>query len=406
MQERTDIAIIGGGMVGGMLACALGDSHYRVIVLEAGSQPSFAPTDDYSLRVSALSLASQRMLECTGAWAGVIDRRACPYRRMRVWDGTGSGQTDFDSGNIAETHLGHIVENHVLQLALYERAVEFENIEWRSGSRLENIDVSDESARVTLDSGGSFDAKLIVGADGARSLVRSLCGIEAVGSVYEKQHALVATVETDEGQQDITWQRFVPAGPQALLPLCGHRASIVWYNTPEEVARIKTLSDDEFIAEMQEAFPAELGDVNLIVGRGSFPLSYQHATHYVKPRIALIGDAAHSIHPLAGQGVNLGLLDAATLAEVLLGQKGKGDAGSLLALRRYERWRKTQNIAMQSLIDGIYKAFDAQQTPIKFARNALLNAANEISAINRLCMRYASGVDGDLPKLARGVPIL
>ncbi|MEM7292406.1 MAG: UbiH/UbiF/VisC/COQ6 family ubiquinone biosynthesis hydroxylase [Pseudomonadota bacterium] len=400
MTVQYDIAIVGGGMVGGLLACALGNSRFKVLVIEAGEIPAFTSTDSYALRVSALSLASQYMLEQVGAWRGVVDRRACPYSRLQVWDGVGGGETLFESAEISATHLGHIVENHVLQLALTERLQQFDNVDFRTATRIDQLAISDDSAKIVTNENESIFVSLIVGADGGNSRVRQLTGIETSGGMYADQHALVATIETQMQQQDITWQRFMPGGPEAFLPLCGHYGSIVWYNTPEEVARLKTLSERNFIDELEAKFPTQLGDVRSIVGRGSFPLAQKHANQYIKPRIALVGDAAHTVHPLAGQGVNLGLLDAGTLAEVLL-ESTSSDVAEWRDLRRYERWRKGHNRLMQAALDGFYRAFKPQPAAVKILRSAVLDAANRLSPLNQLCMRFASGLEGDLPKLAR-----
>ena len=402
MKQQYDIIIVGGGMVGSMLACALGDSRFKVAVVEAGDVPTFEKNDSYALRVSALSIASQRMLEVVGAWPGVVERRACPYRRMLVWDGVGGGETLFDSADIAELHLGHIVENHVLQIALNERLQQFDNADFMPRTRIENMVFSDRSVDVQLSDNTTLHGQLIVGADGGNSLVRKLANVEVSGGVYEDQHALVATVETALAQQDITWQRFVPSGPEAFLPLCGHYGSIVWYNTPEEVARLKSIGEGEFVDALEAQFPERLGTIKSIVGRGSFPLTHMHARQYVRPRLALVGDAAHTVHPLAGQGVNLGLLDAATLAEVLLDGTKTNDAGALLPLRRYERWRRGHNQIMQASLDGFYRVFKPQTSAVTGARSAVLNMAKNVTPINHLCMRYASGLLGDLPKLAKG----
>ena len=405
MNKRYDIAIVGGGMVGGMLACALGNSRFSVAVIEAGDAPEFEADDDYALRVSALSVASQRMLEVTGAWPGVVQRRACPYRRMLVWDSESGGETLFDSSDIAEPHLGHIVENHVLQLALIERLVEFENIDFFPQTRIEYASFSDTAVHLSFHDGRSMSASLLVGADGGNSRVRALADFDVRSELYDDQHALVSTVVTELPQQDITWQRFVPSGPEAFLPLCGHRASLVWYNTPEEVGRLKSLDTAAFTKAVEQQFPERLGGVRSLVGRGSFPLSRMHARQYVKPRVALIGDAAHTIHPLAGQGVNLGLLDAATLAEVIIDGSGSRDCGAILPLRRYERWRKGHNHMMQLAVDGFYRAFRQQPGPVQIARAGAMMIADKIAPVNQLCMRYASGISGDLPQLARGISL-
>ena len=406
-DHHYDVIVVGGGMVGGLLACALGDSALRVAVLEAGELLNFHPNDAYALRVSALSLASQRMLEVLGVWPGVVARRACPYRRMLVWEEGAQAQTMFDSHAIATPQLGHIVENHVLQLSLKERLQQFDNIEFKENTKITSLRLRAASVEVHLSTGKSLQARLLVGADGANSSVRQLAGIAAQRVAYQDQHALVASVETALAQQDITWQRFNRAGPEAMLPLCGPRASLVWYHTPERIAELRQLPEKDFIVALQQCFPQRLGRIEHVAARGSFPLARMLVEAYVRPRLALVGDAAHSIHPLAGLGVNLGLLDAASLAEVVLAQHHRGgDIGALRALRRYQRWRSGHNRLMAMAVDGFYRGFKPQPAWLEKGRQLLLDTAQQVTPINHLCMRFASGLAGDLPRLARGVSLL
>ena len=285
---------------------------------------------------------------------------------------------------------------------------QLQSVELRAPASLKSFDTRADCIAVELEDNSVVTASLLVGADGARSQVRELAGIGIQQSRYP-QEALVATVATELPQQDITWQRFLPSGPQALLPLDGQRASMVWYHSQEEVQRLKALTDDEFLDAMHSAFPAETGKLTGISGRGSFPLFRSHAERYVAERIALIGDAAHTVHPLAGQGVNLGLLDAAVLAEVILNAAGIGaarpkkrDFGKLRTLRAYQRWRRTENTLMINILDGFYQAFKPHVQPFQKLRSALMDGAGRIKPLRRLIMQHATGVSGDLPLLARG----
>jgi 2-octaprenyl-3-methyl-6-methoxy-1,4-benzoquinol hydroxylase len=218
-----------------------------------------------------------------------------------------------------------------------------------------------------------------------------------------KQHALVIYVATDYPQQDITWQRFVPSGPQAFLPLTGRHGSLVWYNSPDAIKRLKSLSCEQLLLELTEAFPECLGRINAVLNTASFPLKRQHAQRYVKPGIALVGDAAHMINPLAGQGVNIGLLDAASLVEVLLESYQAGcDIGSLPELMRYEKARRVDNLRMMTVMDVFYHVFSNEIAPVKFFRNLGLGLAERIMPAKKKIMRAAMGLDGGLPKLAKG----
>ena len=400
----TDVVVVGGGMVGSLTAAALACCGVDVIVLEQQA-PTEYQSALHDLRVSAISVATERMFAAVGAWPYIEAMRTCPFRRMLVWDSETEAKTQFDSAKIGCEHLGHIVENNVIQLGLWQRLQSLDNVNIRCPTRIVDLIVESDSAIVELDDQTKVRASLIVAADGARSMVRSLAGIETDSQYYE-QHALVATVRTLYPQQDITWQRFTPYGPQAFLPLTENRASMVWYQSAEFIDELKSLSPEKFLQCMQDEFPERLGSLESLIDVGSFPLSWQQAKQYVKPRIALVGDAAHSVHPLAGQGVNMGMLDAAALIECIAERfSGGADIGSLRTLRRYERWRKQNNALMIKMLDGIHHAFQPQNEGLpvsRVLRTAALNGAEKIGPLNSLCMKMAMGLVGDLPVLARG----
>ncbi len=400
MQNQYDVVIVGGGMVGATLACALGGRAFRVAVVEGELPHQFSPEQPRDIRVSALSIASVSIFNALGAWKGVTSRRCCPFRRMRVWEG--QGDVEFDSRDINEAVLGYIVENRVIQLALLERLRDFENIQLFCPVNTGSIDYSPAGSIVTLEDGTALSGRLLVAADGGFSRVRQAAGMGVNHHDYEQQ-ALVLTVETGYAQQDMTWQRFVPTGPQAFLPLTGTYASLVWYHTPEEVKRLKACADSDLLEELTREFPACLGEIRSIVARGSFPLRRQHALCYAKEGVALIGDAAHMIHPLAGQGVNIGLLDAAALAEVIVAAAARGeDFGAVDMLKGYERMRRADNFVMMSAMDLFYRVFGNANAPVKLLRNLGLGLAERIVPVKNFFMRQAMGVQGNLPKLARG----
>lgn len=400
MDNRYDVVIVGGGMVGATLACALGGTSLRVAVVEGEFPPEFSPDQPRDVRVSAVSIASVSIFNAVGAWRGMTARRCCPFRRMRVWEG--QGDVEFRSEDINESVLGYIVENRIVQLALLERLQEFDNIRLFCPTNTRAVDYAPGGSTVTLDDGTSLTGRLLVAADGGFSRVRQAAGMGVSHQDYEQQ-ALVLTVETGYGQQDITWQRFVPSGPQAFLPLTGPYASLVWYHTPEKVKELKALTDRELVAELGREFPSSLGEIRAIVARGSFPLRRQHALCYAKEGVALIGDAAHMIHPLAGQGVNIGLLDAAALAEVIVSASmRRQDIGSAAILKGYERMRRTDNLVMMSAMDLFYRLFGSANLPLKLLRNVGLGLAERIAPAKNFFMRHAMGIQGKLPKLARG----
>ncbi|MCK4840322.1 MAG: FAD-dependent monooxygenase [Methylococcales bacterium] len=401
MNKEFDVVIVGGGMVGAAVACGLGGTALKVAVVEQAIPEAFSEGQAHDLRVSALSLASKTILESVGAWSGVLSRRSCPFRRMRVWET--SGDTEFNSDDINLPELGFIVENRVTQLALLERLLEFDNVELIAPATIKKINYSvTGQTTLQLQDGGEIQTKMLVAADGGNSRVRQAVGLGVTSWDY-KQHAMVIYIETGYEQQDITWQRFVPSGPQAFLPLTGSYGSIVWYNSADEVRRLKSLSNEELIAELTATFPDCLGKVKQVLGVASFPLKRQHAQQYVKQGVALVGDAAHMINPLAGQGVNIGLLDAAALAEVLVEAREKGEEiGDVTVLKRFEKMRRNENLRMMTVMDVFYRVFSNDVLPLKFFRNLGLGLAERISPVKNKVMRMAIGLDGNLPKLARG----
>lgn len=408
VNENFDVVIVGGGMVGAAVACCLGGSRLRVAVIEQQLPEAFEETQVHDLRVSALSIASRRILETVGAWEGITKRRYCPFKRMRVWETVGT--TEFNSEVIDSPELGYIVENRITQIALLERLAAFENVTLLCPAAIQTIRYTPEhpdySSQIVLSEGKTLSAKLLVAADGGQSKVRQITGIGVNSRDYQQQ-ALVLYVETDYPQQDITWQRFVASGPQAFLPLTGNHASLVWYHSADEVRRLKTLSDAELMLELRHAFPGELGALKAILGKVSFPLKCQHAQTYVKPGVALVGDAAHMINPLAGQGVNIGLLDAAALAEVILKavQQGKS-IGDLNILKNYEKLRRYENLRMMTVMNVFYHVFSNEILPVKILRNLGLGLAERVLPAKNKIMRAAMGLEGNLPKLARGESIL
>ncbi len=405
MKENFDVVIVGGGMVGAAVACSLGGSSLKVAIIESMLPEPFAVNQAHDLRVSALSIASKNILETVGAWTGVTNRRFCPFRRMRVWET--AGDTEFCSDDLNLPELGYIVENRVTQLALLDRLQAFDNVELMCPATINKIHyLVDHPSEIELGDGRVLTAKVLVAADGGQSRVRQTVGLGVTSWDYQ-QHALVIYIETDYGQQDITWQRFVPSGPQAFLPLTGNFGSIVWYNSPDEVRRLKALPNEVLLREMVATFPDCLGKVKAVLGTASFPLKRQHAQSYAKPGVVLVGDAAHMINPLAGQGVNIGLLDAAALGEVLIdASKQDVDLGDISVLRRYEKMRRNENLKMMTVMDVFYRVFSTQLLPVKFLRNLGLGLAERVLPAKNKVMRNAMGLEGNLPRLAKGEKII
>ncbi|SIS53690.1 UbiH/UbiF/VisC/COQ6 family ubiquinone biosynthesis hydroxylase [Neptunomonas antarctica] len=402
MQTCYDVVIVGGGMVGSALACALGNTPLKVAVIETQLPVEFESGQPHDLRVSALSIASENILKSIGGWQGIMQRRACPYQRMKVWEvSQEQAATLFDSVDLQYDHLGYIVENRIIQLALIEQMKTLDNIELITPAQTHKIDYSPGSSIVELEDGRQLVAKLLVAADGGGSRVRQAAGIGVQKWDYEQQ-ALVVSVETNFPQQDITWQQFTPTGPLAFLPLSGQHASLVWYNTPHEVKRLMACTDEQFLSELTARFPDALGSIKTLLGRGSFPLCRQHAQQYIKEGVVLVGDAAHMIHPLAGQGVNIGLLDAAALAQELLEALVEGaDISSLAVLSGYEKHRRRHNLVMMQAMDLFYRVFSNDILPLKILRNVGLGVAGKAFPLKRKVMAFAMGLEGDLPTIAK-----
>ncbi len=389
-------------MVGAALACALGDSGLKVAVLEQ-REPSPPPAQGYDLRVSAVTLASVSIFQAVGAW-DAMKHRVSPVREMKVFDAAGTGSIHFDAAEMGESCLAYIIENSLMQSALVERLHHFTNIHYLCPVEIETLELTPEAAALTLKDGRKLNARLLVGADGAQSRVRELAGIERHRHVLN-QSSIVATVTTEKPHADTAWQKFLPTGPLASLPLPGpHTCSIVWSADTARADALMALDDTAFLAELQMAFGDTLGKIQTVSPHAVFPLALSLAKSYVSDRLALIGDAAHTVHPLAGQGVNLGYLDAATLAEVLLDAAAeKKDIGTTRVLRRFERWRKGDNMVTVSITGGFRYLFSNELPGVRELRNFGLSLTDAATPIKNLIMRRASGLEGDLPKLAKRV---
>ena len=404
MSERYDVVIVGAGMVGAALACALANTGLRIALIDGSTLVAGAGSGNYDLRVSALTRASQRILQALGVWHAIESARISPFRQMHVWDAGGSRSIHFDAADVAEATLGHIVENRLIQWALHERLRSQENIELIMPAQLAELRIDETDAQATLVDGRKLQASLLVGADGVESTVRKLAGIATRGWQYD-QHGVVATVRPQKFHQETAWQRFLPDGPLAFLPLTDGLCSIVWSTSPSHAETLLTMDEAPFRQSLEQAFESRLGPILECSARARFPLRLQHATEYVKPRLALVGDAAHSIHPLAGQGVNLGLLDAAALADVLAQGCGRErDPGEYALLRRYERWRKGDNLATMAAMDGFKRLFGTEARPLRLLRNVGLGLVDRAGPLKRVIIEHAMGLSGDLPPLARATP--
>ncbi len=408
MSRDFDVVIVGAGVVGSVMASLLlarrQSSPGRVAIVagrHAGSDTaaaSAAAAADWDLRVFALSRASQRLLQICGAWQSLPPQRVFAYERMCVWDESGAphgaGSLTFDCADIGEANLGHIVEGRALQECCLRaaRAAGAVVIE----AQLDQLDVTDADVRLRLTDGRELRGALLIAADGAESRTRGLLGIEVAGHAYH-QDALVAHVRSEKSHQNTAWQRFLSTGPLAFLPLPDGRSSIVWSTTRAEAARLRILEATEFGAALRAASGDVLGGLELTTPVASFALKLQYAVDYTRPRAVLLGDAAHAVHPLAGQGLNLGLLDCASLAEVLGSAGGAAQLGEYRLLRRYERWRKSENLLAATAFDGLERLFSNTNLGAAWLRAAGLDSVRKLPFLKRQFAKRALGLTGDIP---------
>jgi 2-octaprenylphenol hydroxylase len=399
-----DVIIVGGGMVGQCLAALLAREEtlagWRVALVDP-AVPRKPQDDEVDLRVSALSRASQRILATAGAWSA-IEPHACAYAEMVVWDAASRADARdalrFSAAETDEPDLGHIAENRRVQWALHESPHRRGTTHIKTG--LETVEFEADAAKVMLADGRKLTCGLVIGADGGASLTREQAGIGRAGWVYG-QTAVVAHLRTTQPHRDTAYQRFLPDGPIALLPLADGRVSLVWTTTPAEAAALQQVEPAEFSRRVTEASDRVLGDAVLDSGSAGFPLGLWQARDYVRPGLALVGDAAHTIHPLAGQGVNLGFLDCASLVQVLGQAVSDGEEYSgLRVLRRYERWRRSENALVMGACDGLNRLFAGKGMALAAARRLGMSFVAGQPLLRRALVQRALGLAGDLPAIA------
>ncbi len=393
-----DIAVIGGGIAGLAFACALKDEGRRIIVAERGYFSTGARVS-YDLRVNSIHLGSEAFLRKIGAW-NKGEFRCCPFQSIEVW-GESGGRIHFRADEIDKPHLGHIVENSVLTGALAAVAESAESIELRESAELQSIRPAGDSVELSFMSGDTVHAGVVVGADGGNSLVRSFAGIEARERSYG-QTAIVAQIETGVPHLNTSFQRFLRGGPLAFLPLGDGTCSIVWSLESRQAADLMDLSDEQFGDTLARCLDYRLGETRLVSKKVSFDLRRICANAYLSQRALLIGDSAHVIHPLAGMGANLGLMDAAALAQIIAGRlAGSQDVWNHQAYREYERWRKAVNTPVMHAMDGFDAGFRSFQPVLPAVLGIGMSAVNSMPALKRPIMQLACGISGDLPEAAR-----
>lgn len=386
-MEHCDIAIVGAGMVGAATACLLAAQGLSVRVIETRLPESYDPAQPLDLRVSAISQASVALLEQAGAWQYLQQMRLCPYRRLETWELDGFA-TRFNAADLGLPQLGYIIENRLVQLALLKRMEDFPNIQTHTPAAVLSLRQSTDDVMLQLDDETTLSARWVLACDGAESHTRKLAGI-GVSRFEYRQHCMLINIDTEFAQEDITWQQFTPSGPRAFLPLPGQHGSLVWYDSPARIRALAAMSNEALAAEVRRHFPARLGGFT-VTGKGSFPLVRRHANDYHTGRVVLLGDAAHTINPLAGQGVNLGFKDVACWADLLHSAGAEWHKPELAT--RYERRRRPDNLLMQSGMDLFYGAFSNDIGPLKLARNLALNVADKAGPLKEMALRYALGL--------------
>lgn len=400
-NNRHDVIIVGGGMVGAAVACGLAGAGLDIAVIEQHEPQRDWPVEEIDLRVSAINRGSQHLLENLGAWHGILRRGVQPYREMRVWDNLDMGDIHFDSAAIGEADLGHIIQNRTIVAALWEQMESIPNIRLYTSTTVEETLAGCNDISVALESGEQLHALLLIAADGSNSQMRDKAGI-AVNIHDFHQSALVATVTTANAHEETAWQHFLPTGPLAFLPVSSTQCSIVWSTTAEHAAGLIEMDDSGFCKALAEASQYRLGEITHSSARAAYPLVSKHAETYIGNRLVLVGDAAHQIHPLAGQGVNLGFRDAALLIEVIKGARQRNrPIGSRPVLRRYERSRRGDNLVTQKSMETINRLFSNDTPGVRQMRNLGLNITDRIAPAKAFFMRQALGMEGEVPKLCK-----
>jgi len=398
--RRVDVAVVGGGVVGAACALSLSRQGLQVTLIER-SEPAAWTRDERDLRVYAFAPDNAALLSALGAWETVVDARAHPYRRMRVWDAAGGDELCFDADEVAVRQLGWIVENALLQDRLWA-ALRGSDVVLRCPASVVALTQDSDAdpdgvATLELDDGLRIEARIAIAADGGRSALRDLAGIATRTADYGQQ-GVVAYIATEHAHEDTAWQRFLPTGPLAFLPCAPwpeapHVSSIVWTLPDDEATRVVALDDAAFAEELTRAFASRLGDCRPLTRRMAFPLRRQLAQTYVRGRVLAMGDAAHVVHPLAGQGVNLGLRDAAALREMVVSaQARKADWAAPHRLARWARARRSDATASAYAFGAINRVFSNDDLVTTLLRGHALGLAGKIAPLNRALWRHAAGV--------------
>lgn len=391
-NHSYDAVVVGGGMVGAATAIGLAQLGLTVAVVEAFAPKAYESSQPLDLRVSAISAASEELLSRLGALKFLKTMRQVAYKGLETWELDGC-ITQFHSDQIGASHLGHIVENRLIQLSLWERIAQLDNISLYCPVKINQLQRShgDDAIEVSLEDGQVFSTKLLIGADGANSYVRQWANIGITGWDYA-QSAMLINIETGSDEQDVTWQQFTPQGPRSLLPLPGKNASLVWYDDANRIAQLSQLNNTALKKQIDQHFPERLKRDFTVVNKASFKLTRRHAQRYYSDNIVILGDAAHTINPLAGQGVNLGFKDVDALITTIESQlHSESGWWNSEVLKQYQGCRYRDNQLMMSAMDMFYASFSNDILPLKLLRNSALKLANIDSPIKKYVLKYAMG---------------
>jgi 2-octaprenylphenol hydroxylase len=427
-MQKFDVLIVGAGMVGLTLALAL-RKQTQLKVAIADTKAITELTEEPEVRVSAINAASKQIFINLGVWSAIAESRLQPYQHMHIWDKAGYGKLEFSASddisfsanNLVNNDLGTIIENNVIRNALWHKAQADEGITFFTDEAITNIGQGENEVFVSFSSQMPITAKLVAGADGAHSWVRNKMNMPMAFRDYD-HHAIVATIACEQGHQNTAWQVFLPTGPLALLPLSSeksseksteesreessqkpnsHLCSIVWSTSPDDAQRLLSLSPEEFAKEITAATDGKVGKISLESERYTHPLTMRLAHDFIKEQIVLVGDAAHTMHPLAGQGVNLGLLDAVALAQTLSESSRESTSIQAKQLKAFARWRKTEATEMIAVMEMIKQTFTPQQKPLQILRGLGMSLLDKISPIKNQLLKQALGHKSNLPELAK-----
>jgi 2-octaprenyl-6-methoxyphenol hydroxylase len=407
MKTDFDILIVGGGLVGASLACALSDSRLTVGMIEAATPP-LSEQPSFDDRTLALAYGSRRIFDGLGVWSAIARRGAAPIKRIHISDRGRFGATRLQARDAGIDALGYVVSAPVLGTSLYQAIGGRSNLQVISPANVRSVEVGDETARVRVNIGGAeqeLHARLVVAADGANSPIREAAGIEASRIEYG-QTAIVSAVVTECAHEGTAYERFTESGPLALLPAGSDYCAVVWTVAANRVETVRAWDDETFRAELQNAFGGRLGRFLRVAKRQVHPLALTRVREHARQRLVIVGNAAHTVHPVAGQGFNLGLRDIATLAEVLLEADAAGrDIGGFDVLRRYTNWRTRDNKVVSTLTHSLIRIFSNDYWPVACVRDAGLVAVDLLPPVKRELIRVTSGLAGRLPRLACGLPL-